>query len=796
MQSLRAAPIVLAVFVIVAGLLLVSVDQAAKAQQQAEEDIRKIGILLNYNSKTITDLAAKTYELAVDDFNKRLAAENRGWQLDYDIEVARDVAGARAALEKFDNDGITAVAGIIPDATLVEVDDLIHENDMVAVVYLSGLKENAKPDNVYRIGTNYEHLAESFVQIMQSDDNGEMVIIFIDSPVSRGMNASMYELASNMDGISVLGSIKFPPGLITDAESDRIMDKTRSLLASAQDNDDVGIAFLGTGNSLPVLRAVSDLDEGAGSPIRKATFYSYDSLRPAIASDATTFDFLLNTEGFYGISSGEHENEDNIRIDSILGRSITVVTYDSYTSLYILGLALDLAGTATDTDAIKDQMHRAAEIYSPTSARGLSTYLDENGDVVERDLHISSIQHGQFEFTRKYDPDAIHRITDVIDFQEPERLTVGAIVSETGSLSEWLGKQASDAISLAVADYNKEQFRKATIDNPGWRIDLLKRDDGTDPASAREHADRLANTRGLHVIIGPASSGALAQMQSRNTDVPIFSYASSSPLFSIPNDNIFRIVPDDTGVVQQYLSLLKEDGIKHAVIIYRDDPWGQKVYEELKKGADRNLDISILDRIAYAPSETDHNSTIDRLAGILAGAPDGDDTAVLLFGFGEVVEILTAASQNQQIGQERWYGYGIQPSLFEDPSRAGWLEDVGYTIVTIEHVPNAVSARIDAKVETSNIYAYRAYDAVTFVADALSDIPAHAHTPFTVAQMAEKVREGRQGPNALGVPLIFNANGDLDADYSHYSIKRVSGGEFVTERIIDSVATASAKICR
>ncbi len=786
----RGLPVVFAAALITAGILFAAAAQAADAQQI---ETRKIGILLNHNSKTITDLATKTYELAVSDFNKRLMDENRGWQPEAEVVVVQGPDGAVAELERFSNAGIAAVAGIVPDNSLVAADNVIHDNDMVVVAYFTGLKENAKPDNVYRVGTNYEHLSEAFVEIMNEDGKNEVITLFLNSPVSRGINSSVYDLAGARNDMTVLGSIKFTPGAISDAEKDSIKSDMTSLLAGARDTSEIGIVFSGISSSLPVFQALAELDTGPGSPIRDVTIYGVDSFRPTIETDADTFEFLQRTGGFYGISSGEHENEESIRIDSILGRSITVVTYDSYTSLYILGLAIDMAGTATDADAIKDKMHEAAAKYSPIAARGLPTDLDENGDVVERDLHISSIQHGQFEFTRKYDPDSIHRINEIIDFQEPERRTVGAIVSETGSLSEWLGRSSSEAISLAVADYNKEQLAKATIDDPGWRIELTKRDDGTDPSKAREHTDRFSKTRGLHLIIGPVSSGAVEAIRDYS-NIPILSYASASPQLSIPNDNIFRMPPDDTGAVQQYARILREDGIRNAIIIYRDDPWGNGLDAALKDAIGQARGVTLLGSIDYPTSETDYTAITDRLAAALGGVTDRANTAVMLFGFDEVVDITQAASENPQLQQGKWYGYGNLPALLDDAGRAAWLEKVGYTIVSVAHAPNDISRHIDSEVEGANVYSYYAYDAVMLAADLMDRIAAHAHTPLTVAQLAEGIEQGRQGPNALGVPLVFNDNGDLDPDYVYYSIETVSGGAFV----IDSVSPPSkpARACR
>ena len=60
--------------------------------------------------------------------------------------------------------------------------------------------------------------------------------------------------------------------------------------------------------------------------------------------------------------------------------------------------------------------------------------------------------------------------------------------------------------------------------------------------------------------------------------------------------------------------------------------------------------------------------------------------------------------------------------------------------------------------------------------------------------MAKGIEQGRYGPNALGVPLVFNSNGDMDPDYVYYNIESVSDGTFV----IDSVSTPAkpTRVCR
>ena len=66
---------------------------------------------------------------------------------------------------------------------------------------------------------------------------------------------------------------------------------------------------------------------------------------------------------------------------------------------------------------------------------------------------------------------------------------------------------ASAAISLAVSDFNIEQFRAGT----DYRIDLIKRDDGTDPSRTAQQA-RALEALGSNAIVGPAYRGGVGSL--------------------------------------------------------------------------------------------------------------------------------------------------------------------------------------------------------------------------------------------------------------------------------------------
>ena len=751
--------ICLSLVVLIAASLSFSIaEQVAHAQQI---ETRKIGVMVVNNHAGIISGVNKTLDLVLDDFNKLLTAENKNWRLAADKIIIYNPRDTDAAFKEFNKNGIQAVAGLIADAALTNANDTIHENDMLVVASTGGTQEHSKQDKIFRTGSNYNHVADSVVKLLAYHDNKEIIHLVPDTPGAKSINATIYEYVAARDDITILGSIGFDSTEITDP--DRILNEMQILLGQANNHSEVGIYVMGTARNAEVIGIVAALDVGENSPISQTTFYGLAYLRPGIEANPEIFAFL-NKTNFYGIAPAAHENEYNIRLDSLLGRTVSGAIYDTYTAVYILGLAIDMAGTAVDTDAIASKMHQAAVEYTPISARGLDVKLDVNGDVAERDIHIFSVVHDTFEYTLKYDPD--RGISEPIPYTEPERRPIGAIVSETGTS----GLAASYAISQAVADFNIAQHNA----DADWRLDLTKVDDNADPAMTLRNIGILDNRFAAQVVIGPAFNEGLAAIKDHN--MVLISYGAESSEFSVADDNIFRTLPDDTGIIRAYIEILKQDDIKN-VIIVRDDLHGQN----MMVNAIGN-EFNILGIINH---QANYAETTNRIANALNMA-DRTGTAVLLYISGDITHMMNAARSNPQLQDGRWYGNQNPPTLLDNADRAAWLEQVGYTAVTTRYIPNTVNEHINSNIPNADIHSYHAYDAVMLVVDVMSNVNTAVHSNLTPAQVSQGAAENTIGPPALGVPLVFNNNGDLRTDSVDHTIHRVSGGEFVPSRIYDS----------
>ena len=333
-----------------------------------------------------------------------------------------------------------------------------------------------------------------------------------------------------------------------------------------------------------------------------------------------------------------------------------------------------------------------------------------------------------------------------------------------------------------MSDFNIEQFRAGT----DYRIDLIKRDDGTDPSRTAQQAVAL-EALGSNVIVGPAYSGGVGSIVSLGRDdIIAVSYGSGSPEFSTPDDNIFRALPDSTAASRVFAEMLERDGIENLIIVYRDDAWGRITSASMYDIFAERTGVALIDGVAYAPDTADYSTVTDRLADALgaAGAAGAPSTAVILLAFDEDYDIVRSAASDPRLQEGRWYGI-IDRSQADNAGITSWVENVRYTSVIVKHEPNALNARIDSEIPGANIFAYHAYDATRLLIEILQREDGVTGS-VPLARASSGIYQNTVEPTALGVPLVFNGNGDLDASSVNYGIYRTIGGESVLSLVFDS----------
>jgi len=188
-------------------------------------------------------------------------------------------------------------------------------------------------------------------------------------------------------------------------------------------------------------------------------------------------------------------------------------------------------------------------------------------------------------------------------------LKVGFITSLSGPVSS-LGIPYDKGMAAAMA-YKS--------DVAGRKVQVIKLDDASDPATSARNARKLINEDKVDIIIGTAGSpGALA--------IAAVAREMKTPLISIANANL----PGDEGawmvtlpqpaplMVGAVVERMKKQGIKTVGYIGFSDAWGDLVYDSLTKAADA-AGIKVLTNERYARGDA---SVTGQVLKLVAARPD------------------------------------------------------------------------------------------------------------------------------------------------------------------------------
>jgi branched-chain amino acid transport system substrate-binding protein len=201
-----------------------------------------------------------------------------------------------------------------------------------------------------------------------------------------------------------------------------------------------------------------------------------------------------------------------------------------------------------------------------------------------------------------------------------------------------------------------------------------------------EHADESAaihlekvemfHEMGVDLIIGgPWSSMAHGSLDYVDENgILLFSPSSTSPMLAIPDDNLFRMCPDDNKQAKAVSEMIWSRGVEEVVVIQRGDVWGDGIYESFKDEYE-GRGGTILNRQRYPPDETVFTSYLAAADAAVTGAVN---EGVLLISFSEAVDIVLEAQGYTDIYGLTWFGTDgtarSQSLLNEAPDQACHLK--------------------------------------------------------------------------------------------------------------------------
>jgi branched-chain amino acid transport system substrate-binding protein len=250
--------------------------------------------------------------------------------------------------------------------------------------------------------------------------------------------------------------------------------------------------------------------------------------------------------------------------------------------------------------------------------------------------------------------------------QGENTILIGALLPLSGTLSSY-GEDAEASLRLAVDDVNNQLAKSESSTRAG----LIIEDTKTDPAVALEKLMDLAS-KGIRIVIGPSTSAEVAAVKEYvdENGILIVSSSSTAPSLAIPNDNVFRFVPDDTRQAEALAKQIWDEGTRVVIPIWRTDVFGNNLQSSLKEKFEK-LGGKVLDGVGYDPPVGNFAASLHRINFIVweqelrsltlkvndaVKQYGADKVGVYIVAFDEIVPIMIQANRHQELQSVGWYG--------------------------------------------------------------------------------------------------------------------------------------------
>lgn len=374
---------------------------------------------------------------------------------------------------------------------------------------------------------------------------------------------------------------------------------------------------------------------------------------------------------------------------------------------------------------------------------------------------------------------------------------IGALIPLTGTLST-LGESTEASLKIALKDIN-ENFSKSHSDTG---IELIIEDTKTDPGMALEKLKYL-KSQGVQIVIGPATSANVAALKdyANQNGILIISASSTAPQLTIPNDNLFRLVPDDSHQAQAIAKKMWQDGVRVVVPMWRSDIFGEGLHSALNEDFKR-LGGKVVEGVGYKPPTGDFSASLHRINFIFweqelkalesrlneeVKRYGADRVGVYIVSFDEIVPIMIEAERHPRLSSVKWYGSdgsALNADLVKNVDAASFAVKTSFTnpIYAVDDDKNRRFIEVNRHI-TEEIghphrsYAELAYDALwvaalTYdkVAGANQKTTDHNNNINVLSKTLLRVASSYDG--ITGKALLNDAGDRSSGSYDFWSITR------------------------
>ena len=355
------------------------------------------------------------------------------------------------------------------------------------------------------------------------------------------------------------------------------------------------------------------------------------------------------------------------------------------------------------------------------------------------------------------------------------QLVVGGLLSLAGP-GRTLGQTSESALQLAADALNAQ----LSADGSPTRVSLRIQDTGLDPALALERIRALAE-EGVKIFVGPQSSSEVLALKAfaDSAEVVVLSQGSTASSLSVPDDNVFRLVPDDSHEGEAMVAVMQGDGIQTVVPLWREDAGNQGLHDAVERLFEQ-AGGTVTAGASYAPGTTEFSTQLAAIRSEIeaAVAQDGAATVAVYFAAFEesAAAIFAAASADPTFSQVRWYGGdGIVQSalVLADPDAAAFAAATEFRAPTYglddqllqdnADLIGAIEARTGLPADA---FTLAAYDALHVAALAYAEVGLGSIADYR----SELLRQADEYTGATGATDL-NPNGDRAVgDYDFYRV--------------------------
>ena len=352
-------------------------------------------------------------------------------------------------------------------------------------------------------------------------------------------------------------------------------------------------------------------------------------------------------------------------------------------------------------------------------------------------------------------------------------ITIGLILPLTGDLSTH-GEENWAGSKLGISDFNKHLEELGA----NWNLKMVSEDSATNPVIALEKLTAL-NAKGIKIILGVEASSNIRHIKgyADSNNMLLISCCSSAPSLAIPNDSVFRLVPDDSNQGNAISKLIKNEGIEVIVPVWRGDTWGDGISQSTTESfVERGGMID--EGIRYNPESPEFSASTSLLSQNVQEHVDqvgADKVAVLFLGFAEILQFMQSAAQHDVLDDVRWFGPGAntkEHKLIDDPIALEFSHNIQFTTVQVAVTKNPTYEWVESTLtselgRTPNTFVHSSYDIVWIIG--LAMLQTESSDVTKIKEIIPDVAKNYYG--AIGSTRLNEAGDLATADYELWGIR-------------------------